>query len=98
MDKKKQEFMGEIEQKARLLSIASDPTRLLIFCYLFHQKEACVSDIADSIKMSVAVISHHLQLMRDNGLCESQRDGQRVCYRLSKHSFNRYLQRYLCTP
>jgi DNA-binding transcriptional ArsR family regulator len=86
----------EVEHKARLLALAGDPTRIRIFCMLFEQKEACVSEIAEALGMSVARVSHHLQMLRDNGLFESQRDGNSICYKLAKTSFTKKIKSIIC--
>jgi len=93
---KKYPLTPETEKLARWLALAGDPTRLRIFCLLYGEKEACVTEIAESLDMSVANISHHLQLMRDNGLCEMERAGNTVCYRLLHNDFTRQLKSIVC--
>lgn len=87
---------AELERKAQLLSIAGDTTRIRIFCFMYEHQEACVSDIASALDMSVAAISHHLQLMKEHDLFETQREGQTICYRLKKNNFTKLLKKYVC--
>lgn len=82
---------GSLTKKARLLSIAGDPVRMRILYFMFIYKKACVSHIAESLGMSVASISHHLQIMRDNGFFTTERIGQRICYILIENDFTRQL-------
>lgn len=86
----------EIDQRARLLSLAGNEVRLRIFCLMYERDEACVSEIADALGMSVASISHHLQLMKDNGLFETERRGSMICYRLVQNSFTHNLKPLVC--
>jgi DNA-binding transcriptional ArsR family regulator len=86
----------DLTKKARLLQLAGDPTRLRILCLMFEHKNTCVSDIAGNLKMSVAAVSHHLQVMRDNGLLSSQRKGNNICYALVKSQLTDDLKKLIC--
>ena len=86
----------ELVKKARMLEIAGDPTRIRILCLLFRHKQAFVSNIAESLDMTVACISHHLQLMRDNGYLTSERMGNNVRYALAESEFTAKLQQLIC--
>lgn len=90
------ELTPELEEKAKMLSLAGDPTRIRIFCFMFEHKEACVSDIASALDMSVAAISHHLQLMKENGLFDTERVGQTICYSLVHTPFTKQLKKIVC--
>lgn len=85
-----------LERKARMLELSGDPTRIRILCFMFKYKKACVSDIAKSVGMSVACVSHHLQLMRDNGYFTTERMGNNVCYTLCENRFTNNLERLVC--
>lgn len=69
-----------LESKARIFSLFGDPTRLKILQILIKKQPIKVSDIADGVGMSVACISHHLQLLKDNKLVHTKRDGNSVYY------------------
>ena len=86
----------DLEKKARILGLAGDPTRIRILCLMFKYKKACVSDIADSLGMSVASISHHLQIMKDNGYFLTERIGNKICYVLEDNDFNNNLKKLIC--
>lgn len=83
-------------QTSRLLALAGDQTRIRILCLMFEHKTACVSDIATSLGMSIASISHHLQIMRDNGLFTTERDGTTICYTLVHNEFTAKLKKIVC--
>jgi DNA-binding transcriptional ArsR family regulator len=90
------ELTKDLVRRARLLELAGNPTRIRILCVLFERGEACVSDIAESLKMSVASVSHHLQLMRDNGLLEAERMGNNICYKPVKSELVNKLKKLVC--
>lgn len=92
----KVQLTPELEEKAKLLSLAGDPTRIRIFCFMYEHKEACVSDIAGALDMSVAAISHHLQLMKEHGLFDTERVGQTICYSLVQTPFIKQLKKIIC--
>jgi DNA-binding transcriptional ArsR family regulator len=72
----------EIERKARIFSMFGDPTRLQILLLLARKQKVNVSEIAKEVKMSVACISHHLQLLKDNEIVTSTRKGNSIYYQL----------------
>lgn len=82
--------------KARMLKLAGDPTRIRILCFMFKYKKACVSDIAESLDMTIASISHHLQMMKDNGYFTTVRMGNSICYVLVEHEFIKQLETIIC--
>lgn len=81
---------------SKKLKIISDKNRLKILCYLFNHNNPCVSDIANDLKMSVAIISHHLQKLNEENIVNSCRDGKKNCYKLSKTEFNKDLKKFIC--
>ena len=93
---KKYPLTAKTEKLARLLALAGDPTRLRIISLMYEQDEACVTQISESLGMTIANISQHLQLMRDNGLCEGERRGNTICYRLLKNEFTDHLKVIVC--
>ena len=86
----------KLNKKARLLELAGDPTRIRILCFMFKYKKGCVSDIAKSLDTSIANISQHLQIMKDNGFFATERMGQNICYILNKSKFNNELKKIIC--
>ncbi len=86
----------EITQKAKVLSVAGDATRMRILCFMFDNEEACVSEIAEALDMSVAAISHHLLIMRDSNILSAQRMGKKVCYALEDNEGTQLLKNYIC--
>ena len=81
---------------AKLMRTAGDESRIKILCIIFSKKKVCVSDIAQELKMSVAIVSHHPQAMSRDGLLLSVREGKRICYELPKDQFVEDLKKFIC--
>ena len=73
---------NEIQRKARIFALFGDPTRLKILSLLSQKKTVKVSDIASKVNMSIACVSHHLQLLKDNAVVGSKREGNNIYYQL----------------
>lgn len=73
------------EQLARIAKAAANANRLELLEFL-AQGERTVDSLAREARQSVANTSHHLQVLRQAGLVEPRRDGQRIFYRLSDES------------
>lgn len=86
----------EIAKKARLLALAGDETRIRIFCFMYTYGKACVTDIAESLEMNINTVSHHLRVMKDNGLLTSERMGTSICYILERNDFTNNLEKVIC--
>lgn len=65
-----------------IFSHLSDGTRLRILWILCHSEE-CVTNIAAAIGMSDPAVSHHLRILKTNGLISSRRIGKEVHYTLA---------------
>jgi ArsR family transcriptional regulator len=73
---------AEAEDLAPLFKAIADPARLrllsLIACH--EGGEACVCDLTAAFDLTGPTISHHLKVLREAGLIESQRRGTWVYY------------------
>ena len=74
------------EELARVLKALADPSRLGIFNMLMEGVQ-CNCEIAERLGFSLSLISHHLRVLHDVGLVESERDDQDA--RWIYHSVNR---------
>lgn len=81
---------------SKVIKIVGDENRLKILCILFSEKNICVSDIAEKMNMSIAIISHHLQVLSKADILEPVRDGKRICYKLSTKPFVNDLKKFIC--
>ena len=85
-----------LNELAKLMRTAGDENRLKILCIIFSKKKVCVSDIAEELGLSVAIVSHHLQVMSKEGLAVPIREGKRICYELPKGEFVKDLKKFIC--
>lgn len=65
-----------------LFKALNDPTRRKILKML-QQKELSAGEIADEFEISKPSISHHLDILRQAKLIESERDGQYIRYSIN---------------
>jgi len=61
----------------------ADPVRLRLFSLVASHAggEACVCDLAASFDVTQPTISHHLKVLREAGLLDSERRGTWIYYR-----------------
>ena len=64
------------------LKTLADPTRLAIVRALMNGPER-VGSLNEQLRIDQSLLSHHLRVLRDSGLVESQRDGKAVLYGLA---------------
>lgn len=69
---------------ARVFKALGDPVRLRLLSMIASRAggEVCVCDLTPAFDLSQPTISHHLKLLREAGLIESERRGTWVYYRL----------------
>lgn len=77
------EAMGEEEAESvsALLKALADPIRLRLMSLIAAGDEACVCDLTAPFAVSQPTISHHLRVLREAGLVDSERRGTWVYYR-----------------
>ncbi|MFF7966682.1 ArsR/SmtB family transcription factor [Streptomyces sp. NPDC007903] len=69
---------------AKVFKALGDPVRLRLLSMIASRAggEVCVCDLTPSFDLSQPTISHHLKLLRQAGLIDSERRGTWVYYRL----------------
>ena len=75
------EAAAELAVKLKALS---DPARLRLLSAIASTatREACVCDLSVGIELTQPTISHHLKVLRQAGLVDSERRGTWVYYRV----------------
>ena len=71
------------EAAAAQAKALADPTRLTLAAALAETDEACVCDLSWVMERAENLVSHHLKVLRQAGLVESNRDGKMVLYSLT---------------
>jgi DNA-binding transcriptional ArsR family regulator len=69
---------------ARQAKALGDPTRLMLAAALAGGGELCVCDLAWILERAENLVSHHLRLLRSEGLVSTRRDGKMVMSSLTE--------------
>lgn len=72
----------ELEHLTQLFKVLGDPSRMRIL-FQIGSSEACVSEVASKLNMTESAVSHHLHILRLNGLVHRHRIGKNICYMLN---------------
>jgi len=96
-EKIKKELKDEkaILQCAENFGLVGDPTRMKICWLLCKHPELSVGEIAETLGVSVSVVSHSLGRLREHDLVNTRREYKQVFYSLSNTSFSRLLKKSL---
>jgi len=89
--KKNKKLSKEIAAAAEFLKIISEENRLKILC-LLREKEKCVCDIWQCLKLAQNLTSHHLKVLKNFGLVSSRQEGLKVIYSINKKVVKKYLK------
>ena len=87
------EPLGEADAKAlaAMFKALGDPVRLRLLSLIASHEggEACVCDLTGEFDVSQPTISHHLRVLREAGLIDSERRGTWVYYRALPQALER---------
>lgn len=69
---------------ARVFKAVADPVRLRLVSLIGARPggEACAGELAEAFSLAGPTISHHLKVLREAGVLDSQRRGTWIYYRL----------------
>jgi ArsR family transcriptional regulator, arsenate/arsenite/antimonite-responsive transcriptional repressor len=71
---------AEAARIAPMFKALGDPVRLRLASLIASQPEVCVCDLTGEFALGAPTISHHLRVLREAGLVESERRGTWVYY------------------
>ncbi|ACU74281.1 transcriptional regulator, ArsR family [Catenulispora acidiphila DSM 44928] len=76
---------------AHVFKALADPVRLRLFSLIasFEGGQACVCDLTPYFDVSQPTISHHLKVLREAGLVDSERRGTWIHYRVRSEALGR---------
>ncbi|EID56361.1 ArsR/SmtB family transcription factor [Saccharomonospora xinjiangensis] len=74
----------QADDLASAFKALGDPVRLRLLSLIASHAdgEACVCDLTGAFELSAPTISHHLKVLRESGLVESERRGTWIYYRV----------------
>jgi DNA-binding transcriptional ArsR family regulator len=81
--KKTMAFTPDLDERATLLAVIAQPTRLRLFYLLDQLGEVCVCDLAEILGVTQSAVSQHLAKFKAYSLVAVRRDAQTLYYRLS---------------
>lgn len=76
-------------QVVDFLKIISEESRLKILCIL-QKKKKCVCEIWQFLDLPQNLVSHHLRVLKDFGLIDSEKEGTKVFYFLNKKNIKKF--------
>lgn len=71
-------FTPELDERAAMLNLLGNPTRLKLYWLLAELKELCVCDIAEILGVTVSAVSQHLAKFKAYGLMRTRRDAATI--------------------
>ena len=81
------------KELVRWFKLLADETRLKIIFFLLEKNELNVRSLCDLLELSQPAVSHHLALLRVDGLIECRRDGKHNYYRVLRHRFGELMSK-----
>ena len=79
----------DISQSITLLKAISEENRLKILC-LLKKGERCVCDIWQDLGIPQNLASHHLKILKEEGLITSRKEGLSVYYRANNEKLSKF--------
>src|ERR1700754_5311520 len=80
---------AQAERMATIAKALADPVRLqLIDVLRKHAGKVCVCELVPLFDLSQPTVSHHLKVLRDAGLVDSERRGTWVWYRARREALD----------
>ena len=76
-------FTPDLDERAAVLSLLSNPTRLRTFYVLDELRECCVCDLAEILGVTQSAVSQHLAKFKAYGLVRARRENQTLFYMLA---------------
>ncbi len=80
------------KELVRWFKLLADETRLKILIFLLERGELNVRALCDLLQLSQPAVSHHLALLRVDGLIDCRRDGKHNFYRILPDRFSELMR------
>jgi DNA-binding transcriptional ArsR family regulator len=83
---KAMQFTPDLDERAAMLDVIAQPTRLRLFYLLDQLGEVCVCDLGEILGITQSAVSQHLAKFKAYGLVTARRENQTLFYRLADRS------------
>ncbi|HEX3044320.1 MAG TPA: metalloregulator ArsR/SmtB family transcription factor [Bacillota bacterium] len=80
------------EKKLETIAAITEKTRLQIIFFLGINRRVCVNEIAANFKISRPAISHHLKILKNYGIVQSEKVGQETYYSFMRSNLVKMLR------
>ncbi len=91
--KKSMGFTPDLDERAAILDVVAQPTRLRLFYLLDQIGEVCVCDLGEILGITQSAVSQHLAKFKAYGLVSVRRDNQTLFYSLADRPDVRMLRK-----
>lgn len=81
--KKAMTFTPDLDERAAILNLLGNGTRLRLFYVLDQLNECCVCDLAEILGVTQSAVSQHLAKFKAYGLVSARRDNQTLFYKIA---------------
>lgn len=71
---------ASLEDAAQKLKVLGHPVRLRLLCLIMREQESCVGELHNCLNQPQPVISQHLAVLKENGIVQSEVQGNRRIY------------------
>ena len=78
----------KLEKAAKKLRSIAHPMRIAVIGMLTEKPKMNVTQIYTRLKIEQAAASHHLSLLRNNGILNAKREGKEIYYSLNQDNLN----------
>jgi DNA-binding transcriptional ArsR family regulator len=81
----------QLEIAAHRLRAIAHPLRIALISMLQEKEKLCVTDIYNILGIEQATASHHLNILKTNGILISKREGKQMYYSLKVKTLTKIL-------
>jgi DNA-binding transcriptional ArsR family regulator len=82
LSKMRSKLLKAYEMRAQILKAMAHPSRLMMIDAMNEGGEICVCELVDLIGSDQSTVSKHLSILKQAGIVDDRKDGQRSFYRL----------------
>ncbi len=82
----------KLEFAAGKLRAIAHPMRIAIIEMLDYKQRMSVTEIYQGLKIEQAAASHHLNILKNNKVLVSKREGKKIFYSLRNHTLTEIIQ------
>lgn len=82
----------QLEYAARRLKAIAHPLRIALISLLQDKDKLCVTDIYNKLGIEQATASHHLNILKINGILNCKREGKMMYYSLKSKTLTKILE------